>query len=95
MKAIVWNDTILARYSQIGADTLHMASDPISSSEADERGQRLLLELRLLLMRQAADPFRSTQIPGLTLMRSAETSPCMMPGSVRQWSELSRKAVSR
>jgi AraC-like DNA-binding protein len=50
------------------------------SSEADERGQRLLSELRLLLMRQAEDPFRSTPIPGLTLMRSTSTSPCMIAG---------------
>ena len=52
----------------------------MNPSEADERGQRLLSELRLLLMRQAADPFRSTPVPGLTLARSAATSPCMISG---------------
>lgn len=52
----------------------------MNSPEADERGQRLLSELRLLLMRQAADPFRLTPIPSLTLARSAATSPCMIAG---------------
>jgi hypothetical protein len=59
---------------------LHTASEPMNSPEADERGQRLLSELRLLLMRQAADPFRLTPVPGLTLARSAATSPCMIAG---------------
>jgi len=59
---------------------LHTASEPMNSPEADERGQRLLSELRLLLMRQAADPFRLTPVPGLTLARSAPTSPCMIAG---------------
>jgi AraC-like DNA-binding protein len=59
---------------------LHTASEPTNSPEADERGQHLLSELRLLLMRHAADPFRLTAAPGLTLARSATTSPCMIAG---------------
>jgi hypothetical protein len=52
----------------------------MNSSEADERGRRLLSELRLLLMRQATEPFRLTPVPGLTLARSTATSPCMIAG---------------
>jgi AraC-like DNA-binding protein len=59
---------------------LPTASEPMNSSAADERGQRLLSELRLLLMQQATEPFRLTPVPGLTLARSAATSPCMIAG---------------
>jgi AraC-like DNA-binding protein len=59
---------------------LRTASEPMNSPETDERGQRLLSELRLLLMRQAADPFRLTSVPGLTLARSGATSPCTIAG---------------
>ncbi|MET0407286.1 MAG: AraC family transcriptional regulator [Hyphomicrobium sp.] len=59
---------------------MHTVAEPISSTEADERGKRLLSELRLMLMRQAADPFRPTPVPGLTLARSATTSSCMTVG---------------
>ena len=59
---------------------MHPAYEPMSSSEADEQGHRLLSELRLLLLRQAAEPFRLTPVPGLTLARSATTSPCMIAG---------------
>lgn len=38
----------------------------------------MLSELRSLLMRQAAEPFRSTPVPGLTLMRAEAPSPCMI-----------------
>ncbi len=59
---------------------MHTASEPMNSSEADERGQSLLSELCLLLMRHATEPFRLTSVPGLTLARSAATSPCMIAG---------------
>ena len=55
-----------------------MAYQTSISSAEDERGQILLSELLSLLMRQAAEPFRSTLIPGLTLMRAEMVSPCMI-----------------
>ena len=55
-----------------------MAYQTANSSETDERGHILLSELRTLLMRQAAEPFRSTLVPGLSLMRAEAPSPCMI-----------------